>query len=74
MRDRTVGAQLTEALRLMVERDYHCGICYMEYYYRDPRWRCMPPDEQNVVTAIFKLKRDWAFKMWGKNEKYFRAT
>lgn len=35
----------------------------MEYYFRDPRWRCVPQDEQNVVTAIFRLKREWAFRL-----------
>lgn len=51
-------SELEHALRVVVEGNYECALCYMRYYFKSPVWELTPTDDRNMVPAIYTCREE----------------
>jgi hypothetical protein len=55
--------ELATVWSTMMQGDYDCVACKMRFFFKFPRCELYPRDEQNYVTAIFKLQFDMPLRL-----------
>ena len=58
-----IAQDLAAAKSCMLEHDYEGVLCKMRYYFKDPCFELLPPDDLNWVPALYKLSENMPFRL-----------
>ena len=47
----------------MMQQGYDCAVCKMRFFFKFPRCELLPKDDNNYVTAIFKVDPDMPLRL-----------